>query len=233
MKESSVTLKVGNEDIKGKLFIIDKSRKSDVISLHGAGQSTKERIVYLLKGLEDRIEFNAGIFDFSGHGESTGKLEESNLEKRTNEASAFIKEYGTDHPVIIGSSMGGYIALKMLEVFTPKSLILFCPALYSQEAYSTPFTNQFTEILRKPDSWKDTDVLSPLQNFKGNLLVFIGTEDTVIPPGVIDLIDQNSNNTKKKEIIKISGSPHGIHAYINEHPEVREMVISKILECGL
>jgi len=230
MKESTVTFKVGNENLNGKLFFADESKGCEIVSIHGAGSSRKERIVYLLEDLAKHTPLNAGIFDFSGHGDSTGKLEESSLKKRAEEATAFLRKYSGVSPVVIGSSMGAYIAIKMLNVVTPETIILFCPAIYSGEAYTLPFTKQFTEILRKPNSWQDTDILPLLQNFRGNLLVFIGTEDMVIPTGVIDLIDKNSSNVKKKEIVRIPKAPHAIHAFISEHPEVKEVVVAKILE---
>jgi pimeloyl-ACP methyl ester carboxylesterase len=230
VKESRINFKVGDEDLNGKLFFTDESKDCEIVSLHGAGLARKERIVYLLDDLAKRAPINAGIFDFSGHGESTGKLEESSLKKRVEEATAFLNEHIVDSPVVIGSSMGAYIAIKMLDVVTPETLILFCPALYSGEAYTVPFTKKFTEIIRKPNSWQNTDVLPLLQNFRGNLLVFIGTDDVVIPAGVIDLINENSNKVKKKAIVRIPNAPHAIHAFISEHPEVKEMVVAKVLE---
>lgn len=230
MKEKEINFSVGAENLKGKLFLHDDSKKCDIISLHGAGQSTKERIEYLLNDLALHLSFNAGTFDFSGHGESSGTMEGSSLKKRVDEASAFIKEYATPNPTIIGTSMGGYIAVKLLEVLKPKTLILFCPALYSGDAYPIPFTSQFSDIIRKPNSWVQTDVLPLLENFEGNLLLFIGAKDQIIPAGVIDLIEKHSGKVAKKEIIRIPDGPHGIHGFIDERPPLKKEVVAKILE---
>ena len=82
----------------------------------------------------------------------------------------------------------------------------------------------FTEIIRSHESWRNTDVLSYLDNFTGNLLLFIGDEDKVIPSGVINLIDKHSNKAKKKENIKLKGCPHAIHDWLMKNPSAGEIV---------
>lgn len=190
------------------------------ITLHGAGKSTKETILEVITA--PAIEESLGILaiDFSGHGKSTGTLSESSLKKRVLEGQVAINHYldKENGLVVCGVSMGGYIAIKMLELFSVETLILFCPALYDGAAFDVPFDQRFTEIIRSFESWRNTDVLASLESFRGKLLVVMGADDTVIPPGVIQLIDQHTLNVCKKEIYTIADCPHKIDEWIKDNP---------------
>ncbi len=80
-------------------------------------------------------------FDYSGHGESSGAFEDGTISAWLRDASAVIERFADDHPVLVGSSMGGWIAcLAALERLrqgrSPASgLVLIAPAV------------DFTEIL--------------------------------------------------------------------------------------
>lgn len=201
------------------------------VFLHGAGTGTKERVQSIATPVVDS-DLNILALDFSGHGESTGELKKSSLEKRVNEATTVINQFCIKaNPLIIcGSSMGGYVAIKLLEIYRVDTLILFCPALYTQEAYSVQFDEGFTEMIRVPESWKKTDVLHLLQKFSGNLLVVIGENDEVIPPQVIEFIMENTPNVKRKELYVIPGCPHSINTWILSHEQELLMLQRKISE---
>jgi len=230
MTEKELIFNVGNEKLSGTLIFSKENGKIDIFSFHGAGRSTKERILYLLRELVLRTKTNAFAFDFSGHGKSSGQLSELSLEKRAEQARYAIEKFGTNDSIIIGSSMGGDTALRMLNYFNPKLIVLFCPAIYAGEAFKIPFTDKFTEIIRKPDSWKTSDVLKSLEEYQGKLLIFIGNEDEVIPEGVIELLDKHSPKVTKKEIIRIPNCSHRVHEFLPNNGVEKEMVISKIVD---
>jgi pimeloyl-ACP methyl ester carboxylesterase len=115
--------------------------------------------------------------------------------------------------------MGGYIAIKLLELCTIDTLILMCPALYDQRAYSVPFGKGFTDILRTPESWRNTDALKILEKFTGKLMVIVGDKDEVIPPAIITLIMHHSPMAQKKELYVIPNCPHKINTWLAEHQE--------------
>ena len=126
--------------------------------------------------------------------------------------------------------MGGYVALKMLEMQDVKNLILFAPAVYDRKAFGLSFDNGFTEAIRRPGSWRDSDVFLSLEKFTGNLLLFIGKQDEAIPRGVIDLIDLHSPKTAKKDIIMFDRCSHNIGDWLTEHPAGKKIVTQKIAE---
>ena len=205
--------------------------RPEFIFLHGAGIGRKERILDLAEPLIRRGH-DLLAFDFSGHGASTGELKKGSLERRVNEATETILRYGALPPralTICGSSMGGYVALKILQTHSVDKLILFCPALYDRAAYRVRFDQGFSEIIRQSESWLNTDVLESLRNFRGKLLIVMGDQDKVIPPGVIDLILRTAQNAQQKEIHSIPGCPHQINIWLASRPEEQVRLAEKLL----
>jgi uncharacterized protein len=220
---------VGGETLDGLEFS-DESENPSLLLVHGAGQSVKERTNYLSERLLKR-GIGSFAFDHSGHGGSTGNLNESSLEKRIQEAIEAAKFLDNNKPITVsGGSMGGYISLKLLDYLNVQSLILFCPAIYDEVAYKLQFNENFTKAIRREESWRDSDVLRSLEKFTGNLLVIIGEDDEVIPEGVIELLDKHSINTKRKEIIKIPNCSHQIHRWLSEHTEEANRITDKMIE---
>lgn len=171
-------------------------------------------------------------FDFSGSGESPGKITETNLHKRVEEAAFAMNVINIDEPYfVLGSSMGGYIAIKLLERFSVHTLVLFAPALYDTAAYNVNFGERFSSLIRMPDSWLHTDALALLDAFHGNLLLYIGEDDDVIPPEVITAIDTRSQHTKYKKIIRLPGCNHKIDSWLQGHPEYVSNIIDDIAQC--
>lgn len=122
-------------------------------------------------------------FDFSGHGESTGELSASSLEKRVAEAAHMLQFCDTTKPlIIVGSSMGGEVAVRLSQKCHAASLVLFCPAFYDDVAYSIPFTHEFSTAIRQEGSWRKSIARTILEKYRGDIVVVIGDEDAVIPP---------------------------------------------------
>jgi len=199
-------------------------RKPDFVYLHGAGMGTMDRIFSFCDELVDSGH-SILAFNHSGAGRDAANLHQSSLRQRVEEARFVIGQYAdTSNLTVCGSSMGGYVALKMLELFPVKNLILFCPGIFDAAAFSVPFDDRFSQIIRQPESWRRTDALQPLEQFTGKLLVVIGEEDAVIPPGVIELIDQHSPKASRKQILRLPGCPHKIQDWLLSHPEEQRLV---------
>jgi esterase/lipase len=88
MIHKKVSFQADNEKLSGETILANPDDLPQILILHGAGQATKERA----KPLAERVvnETGQGVlaFDFSGHGESSGELNQSSLQKRVNEANA-------------------------------------------------------------------------------------------------------------------------------------------------
>ncbi len=81
-------------------------------------------------------------FDYSGHGESGGRFEDGTISRWLEEARAVFETFTTGPQILIGSSMGGWIALLLAREFTQRpaargriaGLVLIAPAADFTEA---------------------------------------------------------------------------------------------------
>jgi hypothetical protein len=161
-------IRSGNEQI-ACLLDYEKDRKElNTIILHGGGPSSKENTEYLVPTLLKNKKACVR-FDFTGQGESSGRLELSSLEKRKQETLTVLKELEmVNHKLtIIGTSMAGHIACSLINEIEAERVILFCPAAYSTETWNVEFNNGFTEIIRTNESYLKTNIAYLLVNFKG------------------------------------------------------------------
>jgi len=230
MAEKTFNFTFAGQTHEAIILAQDLNQKPDFVFSHGAGGAGKERVLAVADALVT-AGHSVLAFDHSGAGRDKENLNQSSLERRVNELRFAIGEFADkDNLAVCGSSMGGHVALKMLEFFPVKKLVLFSPALYDAAAYSVPFGPQFSAIIRQPESWRNTNVTAPLESFHGRLLIVIGELDDVIPPGVIELLDRNSPNASAKEIMRVPGCPHLIQRWLMEHETERRLVGAKIVE---
>lgn len=74
-------------------------------------------------------------FDYSGHGVSGGRFEDGTVSRWLEEALAVLDRFSTRRPVLVGSSMGGWLALLATRALraaghahAPAALVLVAPA---------------------------------------------------------------------------------------------------------
>ncbi len=74
-------------------------------------------------------------FDYGGHGESSGQFENGTISLWLEDALAVLEQFAPSRPVLVGSSMGGWIALLAARALlaqpprTPSSMLLIAPAV--------------------------------------------------------------------------------------------------------
>jgi pimeloyl-ACP methyl ester carboxylesterase len=80
-------------------------------------------------------------FDYSGHGRSDGRLEDGTISRWLEETLALFRSQSEGPQILVGSSMGGYLALLAVralkeagEMERVKGLILIAPAVDMTEA---------------------------------------------------------------------------------------------------
>lgn len=80
-------------------------------------------------------------FDYSGHGRSDGRLEEGTISRWLEETLALIEAQSEGPQILVGSSMGGYLALLAARALNEagerervKGLVLIAPAVDFTEA---------------------------------------------------------------------------------------------------
>lgn len=228
--QKKLTFSAGDETLASLIYTNEENELPTALFLHGGSTSLKDRIRYFAEHFVEKwIPLMA--IDFSWHGESTGKLNESSLQKRINEAHAAMEYMHPEKKLtIIGSSMGGHIALELIKTWRVETVILFCPAVYSDESVPLQFDGWFTEAIRKEHSWEHSSLFEMLQDFYGRLFIIIGTEDTVIPPWVLAKLIASATKVRQKELIFIPGAWHGIHSWLETHPDDFAHVRGKLFE---
>jgi len=224
-----ISFTVDGESLAGETILADSNALPQILILHGAGQATKERAKPLAQRIISETGQGVFTFDFSGHGESSGELVQSSLQKRVNEANATWQFLAPDKPItIFGLSMGGHIALEMLKHHVVENLVLFYPGLYTREAFDLPFDERFSNTIRKENSWQDAAVLEDLKSFRGNLLIIWGENDAVVPRGVVDLLYETAENAKSRELFVISGAEHLLLPQLYANDQLMNEAVNKI-----
>jgi pimeloyl-ACP methyl ester carboxylesterase len=77
-------------------------------------------------------------FDYSGHGESSGRFADGTISDWLEDAEAVIALLAGERPILVGSSMGGWIALLAARRRSPGGLVLIAPAPDFTEALMRP-----------------------------------------------------------------------------------------------
>lgn len=231
VKHHDFSFTSGDETLVATIdYIGDTVPQPTILSLHGGGPEARERIAPLATYLAQHGH-SILRFDHSGWGQSSGDRATSTLHKRVTEAVAATQFMQPDKPyTLIGTSMGGHIALELLAHLDIANLILFCPAAYAAEAYTAPFGPTFTNIIRRPDSWKDAVIFNHLKKFTGGFIHIISDTDPIIPLGVTHSYQENIAHTHCREFITLPDAPHNLSSWLQSHPDQREIIFNKILE---
>lgn len=201
-----------------------------LLMLHGGG---KDRTVfYKYRALLDVLGFGTTIFDFLGHGETGGDMHDSSLLSRTMQAKAVIDYLEPEVTGCIGVSMGAYNALQLSREVLFRSLILMVPGVYTPTAYNINFGPDFSNIIRQPRSWAQTDAWRLAAEFSGRLLVIAAENDSVIPADIPERLVSSTVNASARERITIPGADHNtIWQSLMLSPEQYEKVCQAFEKC--
>jgi pimeloyl-ACP methyl ester carboxylesterase len=223
------SIPAGKEIIACSVDYADGERAPSVICLHGGGPTGRHSTSYLAAALQ--AEGRSVIrFDFSGQGDSTGKMAASSLAKRLAETKSVLDYFGLDDGIsVIGTSMGGHIACALAREISIENLVFFGPAAYTTRAWDVAFGSGFTEIIREENSFLNSDIVDLLRGFSGNALYFIGSDDEIIPEQVVDLYREALSHCSIFEAYTVVDCPHPIHRWALKHPEVQKEIEGKVL----
>ncbi|MEU9461686.1 alpha/beta fold hydrolase [Streptomyces sp. NPDC048312] len=205
------------------------------VLLHGAGTGSKERLLPLVR------EFVAHgcrtiAFDFSGHGESTGRLGELSLRRRFDQAVAVIEAYaGADGPlVLVGFSMSGQTVADLARHYGDRvaALGLCAPAVYAAEAWDEPFgdgNGRFSGIIRRPDSWREAPALDALRAYEGRAVLAVPGTDAVIPPAVTEAVQEALAARAQYTRLDLPDASHRLGLWLGDHGDDRREFVAAVL----
>lgn len=110
--------------------------------------STKAEMLAQAASAEGRASLR---FDYSAHGVSSGEFSTATLSQWLDDALQMIRAEAGERPVIVGSSMGGWLALRATQILAaegraPGGLVLIAPAVDFTEALMWA---QFPETIKR------------------------------------------------------------------------------------
>lgn len=97
--------------------------------------------------------------DYSGHGQSGGRFEDGTISRWLEEALAVLHRHAGPAPVLVGSSMGGWIALLAARALRaegqgPSGLVLIAPAADFTQALMWPaFPEEVRRTIMEKGVW--------------------------------------------------------------------------------
>ena len=108
-------------------------------------------------------------FDYSGHGRSDGRFDEGTIGQWASDARAIVEALCTEGPILVGSSMGGWVALLLTRALqgkslAPQGLVLIAPAVdFTEELMWAEMSDDIrTEITTKGAWYRDSIYGDPL-----------------------------------------------------------------------
>ena len=199
--------------------------------LHGAGNARRRDFRLFREELLSH-GISSVSFDFVGHGDTGGELKDSSLLSRTRQAGRIIEALNLRQPIsVIAASMGAYTAVKLLQDYRIANLILLVPAMYDSAAYAVPFNQGFTQLIRKPQSWENSDAWQILSGYRGRIFIVAGETDQVIPPEVIRRLYDSAANAAQRKLFIAPGASHSVFSDLRlNQPEVFRRLFGEIVE---
>ncbi|MEC9463930.1 MAG: alpha/beta hydrolase [Pseudomonadota bacterium] len=127
-------------------------------------------------------------FDYSGHGVSGGDFRLGTISRWTEEALAVIAASGVKKVVLIGSSMGGWIALRVIQEarrlglsFSVEGLVLIAPAPdFTAELIEPSLTDAERQSLAERGYFEEPSEYSPEPNIFTRALMEDGEKNRVL-----------------------------------------------------
>ena len=180
---------------------------NQTIFLHGAGKSSRKTFTRIREYLCTKGVPSVS-FDFVGHGETGGNIEDTTLKGRTEQAAEVITNRCREPLTLFGASMGAYSAIKLTERFAVENLILLVPAVYTPRVYDVPFGPRFSAIIREQESWANSDAFDTLSRFAGIFTIIAAEFDDVIPNKLIDQLYTSAGKAQSKILHIVPNSRH-------------------------
>jgi pimeloyl-ACP methyl ester carboxylesterase len=129
---------------------------------------------------------------------------------------------------LIGTSMGGHIACRLIAELKPQALVLFCPAAYAAAAEALPFGPELQHCLRTTTDFADSPAFDALERFDGRLLLVLGDDDAVIPAEVIHGYRTRARHAASVEVICLP-TDHKLHRWLETRPDEAGQVLQRVL----
>ncbi len=215
---------------KIKYFFSKKNSQITVIFFHGFMSNMNGKKPMAIQKFCFKHKLNFLRFEYSGHGKSTGNFIEGNISKWTREAILLIKSKTKNDSklILIGSSMGSWIALNLFSHFK-KKIKGFIGIASAPEFLERLMWNKFTKEIKKVIITKKiyylkssgytypitkqiildgrkNKVLNNKINLKIPITLLHGSKDKVVPLSFSKKVLNVCKKSKKKLVIIKNGN---------------------------
>ena len=110
--------------------------------------------------------------------------------------------------------------------------MLVVPGIYCPQAYEVPFGPAFSQVIRQPRSWADSDAWEVLSRFTGHLLVIAAGDDEVVPLKIPQRLHEAAENAASRSLLVVPGAPHsGLLQRMLEDPAWRSTLLDGLMHC--
>jgi pimeloyl-ACP methyl ester carboxylesterase len=129
--------------------------------------------------------------DYSGHGESGGDFNQGTLSRWLNESLTILDKYAEGPQILVGSSMGGWIALRMAQELkkagkSPAGIVLIAPAPdFTAELVEPSLTEAQKNDLMEQGYFEEPSEYSPNPYIYTRALIEDGRNNLVLK-GIIE-----------------------------------------------
>ena len=199
-----------------------------IVFLHGfmSDLDGKKPRSFLKFAKKNKLGFLA--LEYSGHGKSSGKFTKGNISKWTKETSILIKKIvRTNKIILIGSSMGAWIALNQFKIFkkqikgflgigsAPEFLENLMWKKFSKKMKAETIKNRIYNLkhgnyiypitLQLIKDGRKNKVLNKTINYKINITMVHGQKDEVVPVSYSKKVLKIFKNSRKNLVIIKNG----------------------------
>ncbi|ANG98171.1 2-hydroxymuconic semialdehyde hydrolase [Brucella pseudogrignonensis] len=129
--------------------------------------------------------------DYSGHGESGGDFNQGTISRWLNESLTILDKYAEGPQILVGSSMGGWIALRMAQELkkagkSPAGIVLIAPAPdFTAELVEPSLTDKQKKDLMEQGYFEEPSEYSPNPYIYTRALIEDGRNNLVLK-GIIE-----------------------------------------------
>jgi len=100
---------------------INKKSSITIIFLHGLMSDIKSKKAKYLQKFTNKNKINLLLFEYSGHGRSSGKFTDFSIKNWIEDSKAIIEKIANKNSLIlIGSSMGAWVGIHLIKYFHKK-----------------------------------------------------------------------------------------------------------------
>ena len=203
-----------------------------IVFLHGfmSDLEGKKPNAFLKFSKQNKLSFLA--LEYSGHGKSSGKFTNGNITKWSNETSVLIKKFVKQNDfIIVGSSMGAWLALKQFQQFksqikgflgigsAPEFLENLMWKKFTKKMKSETIQKRILQLkhgnyeypitLQLIKDGRKNKVLNKKINSKISVTMVHGQKDEVVPVSYSKKVLKIFQKAKKKLVI-VKGGDHSL-----------------------